>query len=182
MPSSVQEAEQFARDLIQKNELHPAWMRKEYLLEHIQAVIEDALLLSGGEYETEFHIAGWLHDLGRVEIDEGHAKRSHKLSEEFLETLSLSEKQKEIVTDCILHHGSRDRPLTEAGRFFQTADKLAKFNEQEIAYDSRTKTKEEVLASLQKKHEKLNRINNDKANEIAERRIQKVREEYPNRN
>lgn len=162
-------AERFARALITKSVLHPLWMTEEFLLLHIEVVIEEALLLSDGKYEKEIRIASWLHDLGRTETEKGHAKKSLALSQQIVE--QLPNKQREAVTDAILNHSTKKEPKTAVGRIIRLADKLAKFNERMIRYKVRTSSKAKTLAGLKRAYRKLERIGDKRALKIAKERI-----------
>jgi putative nucleotidyltransferase with HDIG domain len=92
----------------------------EFLKLHSRKVAEIAKILGEKKkLDTEIlEIAGYLHDIGRSIVSEGHAKKSIELAEK---EFKLSESLK----DCILNHGSKSEPVTKEGKIFQIADKLA---------------------------------------------------------
>lgn len=94
---------------------------REWHVLHSKAVGETALILAGNknvDRETLL-VAGWLHDIGRIEQDEEHGKRSVDILER--EGYELSEELK----DCILEHGNKGNPGTEEGKIIKAADKIS---------------------------------------------------------
>ncbi|UCC16419.1 MAG: HD domain-containing protein [Dehalococcoidales bacterium] len=120
-------------------------------------------------------IAAILHDIGRIEAGEGHYVRSHDLSKPFLETIDLSEEDRELILECILKHSmsyaSKDNSIEV--RIIQCADALANLFDEELQdYSRKTMSKDEINQAFLKL---LNKITLDSARAIAEPRVQELK-------
>lgn len=116
------EAKRFAEEVL-KQKLSKL-LAKYYLLHSNFVIIaaKDLAKEKGLDINPEiFEISGYLHDIGYSVKEEGHAEESFKIAKNKFPNLDKR------VIDCILNHGSDKKPLTEEGKIFQLADKLATF-------------------------------------------------------
>jgi HD superfamily phosphodiesterase len=119
-------------------------------------------------------IAAILHDIGRIEAGAEHYVRSHDLSKPFLETIGLSDNERELILECILKHSmtyaSEDNRIEV--RIIQCADALANLFDEELQeYSRNTMPKEMINQAFSKL---LNKITLDSARAIAEPRVKKL--------
>jgi len=78
---------------------------------HAELTTKYALLLAKEYPETDLKIleaACYLHDIGRIHTDEGHAYESAKLAKPFLEKIHLSSKETENIIHTVYVHGIKD--------------------------------------------------------------------------
>ena len=120
-------------------------------------------------------IAAILHDIGRIEAGPEHNVRSHDLSKPFLETIDLSDNERELILECILKHSmsyvSEDNRIEV--RIIQCADALANLFDEELQeYSRKTMPKDEINQAFSKL---LNKITLDSARAIAAPRVQELK-------
>ena len=119
---NMKQSKQFAEETLKKN--LPELMA-EYLLLHSKFIIRASKELVKEKNlivdEKIFEIAGYLHDIGYSVNEEDHAEESFKITKKRFPEVN------EIVLDCILNHSQNKEPLTQEGKIFQIADKLAAF-------------------------------------------------------
>jgi HD superfamily phosphodiesterase len=92
-----------------------------FMFLHARLVAKTAALLASlrGMPTDTLVIAGWVHDIGRSRVDEGHAVQSLSILQEKGYVIS------DTLKDCILNHGSDRTPHTPEGEIIQVADKLS---------------------------------------------------------
>ena len=169
--SLIEQVESFARDYYERVLARPNIWRT-----HVQLVRKYALELAELEKVDPriVEIAAILHDIGRIEVGEEHYVRSHDLSKPFLETIDLSEDDRELILECILKHSTRyasEDNKTEV-RIIQCADALANLYDEELQeYSRKTMLKETINQAFLKL---LNKITLDSARAIAEPRVQQL--------
>lgn len=115
------------------------WKEKdgdEKHLIHNKAVIEACLgMIKDTDLEPEiFIIAGWIHDLGKLDDKENHHIESLKFLEEFLKENSEYRKWEKELTDCVKNHRTSGNPETTYGLVFRTADKVALRNKKWLEF------------------------------------------------
>ena len=112
-------AEEFAREIFSKFNDE----EQESQLWHAKAVVNATLILSQNKKVNKetLNVAGWIHDIGRSINAENHAEHSLEILEK---KFSISP----TLKDCILNHGSSEKPKTEEGKIFQLADKSCILN------------------------------------------------------
>lgn len=96
---------------------------------HIEAVRENALWLARDYPNVDkllLEAACYLHDIGRVEKDEGHPYISAKMARPFLEKLGVEQAEVELVCEAVYHHGKEDilKVKSEEARLLFDADKI----------------------------------------------------------
>ncbi len=136
---------------------------KEWYYLHSKYVGIAALDINPKLDKEIMQICGWLHDTGKTIKDEGHAKRSAAIAENFLRG-KIDNKRFDIIIDCIKNHGSSGKPKTIEGKVFQKADKLA------IFYPEVRK----VLNKAKVPKEKINEIMKDHFKKVRWSKIQKM--------
>jgi len=72
--------------------------------------------------EEVFIIAGWIHDMGRKIDADTHPEKSIAFLDKFLEANPEYKAKRELISDCILHHGRRKLPTTKYGKIMQLCD------------------------------------------------------------
>jgi len=107
-------------------------------------------------------ISGYLHDTGYSIKEEGHAEESLKITENKFSNINKT------IIDCILNHGPDKKPLTEEGKIFQLADKLAAFYPKfiikliELEEKEGKLSKKEIIEKQKRKMEKYFLLFEDK--------------------
>jgi putative nucleotidyltransferase with HDIG domain len=142
------QAEKFTRELYAK---HFKGDDLSWSLLHLQNVANCCKLLAEGKDvdNDALTVSAWLHDLGRTQVDEGHAQVSVEIAEKEFGKLDP------IVKDCIAHHGSKNEtPTTEEGKIIQIADKLSVLDPRLFIREAR-EDKEKAVKRLHKTADKL---------------------------
>jgi len=108
---------------------------KKHLIHNI-AVIEACLgMVNNTDLEPEvFIIAGWIHDLGKLNDKENHHIESLKFLKEFLAQNPEYNKWNKELADCIKNHRTKGNPETIYGQVFKVADKAALRNKKWLEY------------------------------------------------
>ncbi|MDI6738435.1 MAG: HD domain-containing protein [Nanoarchaeota archaeon] len=119
---------------------------------HSESVIKVLELLLPDENKEKLFALAWVHDIGKIKSEEGHAGIS-------LEILKEEFELDEIDTDCILNHGSSEKPKTKEGKIFRYADGLSLFTAKMINFRFYAESKEgmsfdEINARIAKLYEK----------------------------
>ena len=167
----IEHVESFARGYYEQVTVRPNIWRT-----HVQLVRKFSYELAEKEKVSPqiAEIAAILHDIGRIKAGEEHSVRSHDLSKPFLETIGLSDSERELILECILKHSMRyasEDNKTEV-RVIQCADALANLFDEELQeYSRNTMPKDEINQAFSKL---LNKITLDSARAIAEPRVQKL--------
>jgi HD superfamily phosphodiesterase len=166
-PLTIETAREFA---IEKFGKFPE-LEKQLKIKHSEYIIkaaEELVKEKGIENNININrieIAAWLHDIGYIVSEEGHAEYSLRISKEKFELDS-------IIEDCILNHDSKGKPVTKEGKIIQLADKLNLFYPEmkKIYVESligQGRTKEEAEKKL------LNRLENYKE-KFSDKEYQKI--------
>ena len=103
---------------------------------HSMIVIDRCLLMASitNLDSTVFHIAGWIHDIGRKDDKEKHHVFGIKYLKQFLKTHFEYRYREKEIKDCILNHRTGMMPKTMYGKIFQMADKIALLDNRWIEY------------------------------------------------
>ncbi len=98
-------------------ELYYRWnvLHSEGIIKILDILIEDPSI-----DKNKLFALAWVHDVGKVISEEGHAEKS-------IEILKQDFDLDEIELDCILNHGSSSKPKTKEGEFFRYSDGLSLF-------------------------------------------------------
>ncbi|MFH0837236.1 MAG: HD domain-containing protein [Candidatus Aenigmatarchaeota archaeon] len=72
-----------------------------------------------------FNIAGWLHDIYKINDDANHHRRGLKQLYIFLFKYPEFKSMKDAIADCIFNHRYFGNPTTEYGKIMKDADKKA---------------------------------------------------------
>jgi len=119
------------------SELSPIEM--EWNLVHCRCMIraiEDLAAASGKNVDiSKLSALAWVHDIGKTNGDEGHEKSS-------LSILGKRFKLDDTDRDCIINHGSKEKPSTPEGELFREADGLSLFYPEAVAYRFYAEAKE----------------------------------------
>lgn len=160
MSDVIKESEKFAKLFFDK--LENSYCKWYYL--HSKFVGEACLKINPNLDKEIVFIAGWLHDIGKVEKNEGHAERSAVIAEGFLKGKISKEKLK-IILDCIKNHSRKSKPLTREGKIFQKADKLSIFYKEVIDYAKKVVGNEKAEEII---NEHYRELKSPKLKEIAD--------------
>jgi len=128
-------------------------LKRDWNIIHAEGIIESLKLLNCEDKIKEklFAIA-WVHDIGKIKSNDGHAKLS-------LEILKKEFELDQIETDCILNHGSSSVPKTEEGKIFRYSDGLSLFTSKAVMFKYYAEAKEgsdfnEITSGIKKSYDK----------------------------
>lgn len=96
-------------------------------LTHTKSVVETAILLAKKDNCTEeeailVQIAAWFHDVGYIEIDEGHEEVSKKIAANFLEENGFNNEDLKIILQLIDVTKINSIPTTSLEKIIKDAD------------------------------------------------------------
>lgn len=119
---------------------------------HSESIIRVLGLLLPDENKEKLFALAWVHDIGKVNSEEGHAEIS-------LEILKGEFELDEVDIDCILNHGSSEKPKTKEGKMFRYADGLSLFTAKMVNFRFYAESKEgmsfdEISTRIAKLYEK----------------------------
>jgi len=136
-------AKQFA--LKQFEKLSPIY--KQWNIIHSECIIDSIHFLSDEiPDKNKFVSLAWVHDIGKVISEKDHAKHSLQI---LRETFELDA----VEIDCILNHGSSNKPETKEGNIFRYLDGLSLFHPRSVNFQffvgsSEGKTFQEIKDEL----------------------------------
>ena len=130
------------------NMLHP-----KYMIKALEELNDEGIDLS------RLKALAWVHDIGKIENMEDHAKLSVKILEK---DFDLDEMDRE----CIINHGSEGTPKSKEAGLFQKADGISLFYPEMIMYRFWAESKEglefeEINAKLRKLYDKYTKVYSD---------------------
>ena len=146
-------------------------------MHHVNLVRKYALRLAEIEKANKrvIDIAAILHDIGKIKGRERHNEVSCELSKDFVYSLDIPEKEKELILRCILKHRvqfASENDEIEV-KILQSADALGTlFDDKWQEYTRRTMSKEELLKTYDKA---LNKITLESARKLAEPKIKELK-------
>lgn len=94
---------------------------------HMEQVLKYSKEIANHETNVDtdiLEIAIWWHDVGRIHVDEGHAKKSAEMVNEELNKLGFDSVIIEKVYDAVINHNSSATPKYIEGKILRDADKL----------------------------------------------------------
>ncbi len=97
-----------------------------YVLFHTK-IVAQIVRERGGDKIDE--TAAWLHDIGRVVVDEGHRTVGAIWAGRWLKKFYITDEEIERILDGIKNHGTKDEPKTKTGKMLKIVDALAVFDE-----------------------------------------------------
>lgn len=126
---------------------------------HSKYIIEALKELTQKEVSDKLKALAWVHDIGKIEGDENHAEKGLKILEK---DFSLDEVDK----DCILNHGSSNKPTTPDGKLFRNADGLSLFYPEIMLFmthweGKKGSTFEQIQEKMKKQYEKYHKAYSD---------------------
>ena len=123
-------------------EQHPAkqffiqkWNDKKHKI-HCQAVIDTCIgvIKKTNINKDIFIVAGWIHDMGKLDNKKLHHEYSLSYLNEFLLLYPTFKELESVLIDCIQNHRTDGKPLTIEGKLFQIADKIALQNTKWVSF------------------------------------------------
>lgn len=153
---------------------------------HAELTVKYALLLSQDYPGTDLKIleaACWMHDIGRMNVEEGHPEESARLAKPFLEEIQILPEEAEIILHAIAVHGIKrihEAKTIEAKLLFD-ADKiqqLSVYGFLRMTFFSITVQKMNMLDAVDLRwktvKERIGYIQTDKAKEMLRPEIEKI--------
>ena len=94
---------------------------------HMKQVLKYSKEIAASEKDVDMDIlevAIWWHDVGRLHVDEGHAKKSAEMAKAELNKLDFDKVIIDKVYDAVINHNSSGVPECIEGKILRDADKL----------------------------------------------------------
>ncbi|HSA83651.1 MAG TPA: HD domain-containing protein [Patescibacteria group bacterium] len=153
---------------------------------HAELTVTYALLLANDYPETDLKLleaACWLHDIGRINVDEGHAYESAKLAKPFLENIHFPSHETEAIIHAVYVHNPKDIHTAQSieAKLLFDADKIQQLSVFGFIRAINFQTAilhQDLLEIIEKRWQKIQDIQKhlqtDRAKEILEPEMKKI--------